>query len=92
MSTDNVTATADMSKALSAVKTLDEPTREHIDPSEVDTSAEVELVEMPDGYLEPWGRQSNETDRNWEVYKFYRDLGPGRKLKQVSDEFGYKSP
>jgi len=40
-------------------------------------------------YTEPWNRLADEKDRAWEVFRYYRDLGPARTIKAVVQHFGY---
>lgn len=58
---------------------------------EVDTTMDpppsTSLATVSGDYIEPWTRQPGETDRAWELFKFYRDLGPARTYRQVSDHF-----
>lgn len=37
---------------------------------------------------EPWERQEKETAKNYEAFCIYRDLGPGRSLRLVSEMCG----
>ena len=37
---------------------------------------------------EPWERQSREGPRAWEAFQCYRDLGPNRTLRQVTEALG----
>ena len=36
-------------------------------------------------HLEPWDRQAEETDKAWQYFQIYRNLGYGRTYKKVAD-------
>lgn len=40
----------------------------------------------------PWGRMDVETDREWELFSFYRSLGRARMKKDVAEFFGVSRP
>jgi hypothetical protein len=43
---------------------------------------------VADNYHEPWSRLPDETDRGWDVFKYHRDQGPARVLKESAAHFG----
>lgn len=38
--------------------------------------------------LQPWERQSTDTDRSWEAFEVYRQMGPRRSIQKVAEKLG----
>ena len=53
-----------------------------------DLTPDPHTLDVAPNYLEPWNRLADETDRAWEVFLYYRDLGPGRTQTAVGKHFG----
>lgn len=67
---------------------LDDLHHTQITRDQVDTTLPVIVENRTDGYLEPWVRQSYETDHTWEQFVHYRDQGIGRSQRKTADYFG----
>ena len=39
-------------------------------------------------WLDPWDRQPEESDTQWNAFQIYRDMGYGRTMKKVADKLG----
>lgn len=55
-----------------------------------DNAPVPKLPDRPEGYREPWGRQPEETDREFQLFKIYRDLGPARSFQAAAEKAGVK--
>lgn len=53
-----------------------------------DSEPDPLILEVAENYSEPWNRLADEGNRSWELFKYYRDLGPGRTLAAVGEKFG----
>lgn len=42
----------------------------------------------PTAYIEPWNRLPDETDRAWELFFAFREMGPSRSITAVAKKFG----
>lgn len=88
--------------ALKHVEEVQNLDRENIDPDSVlgvrvaneDLALATVASDNPeaDNYQEPWTRLPDETDRQWEMFLFYRNLGPTRSFRLVQDQFEVSQP
>lgn len=79
-------------KALVVAEKQAPPKRAVPDPHPLYEQAQEELAHLPAGYVEPWTRRPDEGDHAWEMFRFYRDLGPSRTIAMVAEEFKTKLP
>lgn len=66
---------------------------------EVDSFGEFpnDPEELPEGIIpyseyEPWGKMQEETDRDYELFSYYRAFGLGRSYGEVARHFGISQP
>lgn len=88
---------ARIEKAIQRVESAQSLNRETVDPDSVEgikiSNAELAtVIHEENGYREPWLRLADETDRQWELFKFYRDLGPIRTTTMVATHFEVSQP
>jgi hypothetical protein len=79
-----------LAAAEAALEDLEAPDPEEVevteatDPHKVDAS---ELAVVPADYVEPWSRLEEESDRQWELFRHFREMGPGRSITKVAEHF-----
>lgn len=57
----------------------------------IDASAiepDLDLLTLPPGYIEPWTRKENETEKAWGYFEHFRDAGPERTFVGTAKHFG----
>lgn len=84
-------------KAVKRVKDAENLSPDQISPDSIEgvrisNSELAETTHVNNGYQEPWLRLPDESDRGWEMFKFYRDLGPIRTTNMVTDHFDIAQP
>jgi hypothetical protein len=77
-----------------AGETLDGMTTPTMDADDLDPAKALvaarqadEILVLPEGYIEPWTRRPDENDHAWEMFRWYRDQGPGRRIPEVARHF-----